>query len=88
MLKTAQQYPNTEKMAACSPNISLISPLKLEWLMCTNGTTASRIVGNTEVETLGQLSPSNVDPPCAEDEYWPTTGDSENRSCEFCQGNH
>lgn len=35
--------------------------------MCTNGTTASRIMGNTEVETLGQLSPSNVDPPCPED---------------------
>lgn len=42
--------------------------------MCTNGTSASRIVGNTEVETLGQLSPSNVDPPCAGDEHWPTTG--------------
>lgn len=33
-----------------------------------------------EVEVLGQLPASTVDPPCAEDGRWPTTGDSKGRT--------
>lgn len=32
-----------------------------------------------EVEVLGQLLPFTVDPPCAEDGHWPTTGDLQKR---------